>query len=259
MARKSYKKHVFILNNIDIEKLDQKYGLSSINIEVENIPVNTTKINDLEVATAKNLSSITFLDETKKPRKCYISLIDFQSQKNLSDFKGEIKYKCFWDKNFINKDIQPLGCPIKYVPNKAIKSYHSEISKEKYVISETISSERYNLITNENDHKIHLEKRDFYYTDGIFCSFNCCLAYINENKKDPFYKYSESLLLKIYNEVNNDCNEDILPAPHWRALIDFGGHLTINQFRESFNRIKYHNHGIYYVSIGNLFEDDIKF
>jgi len=51
----------------------------------------------------------------------------------------------------------------------------------------------------------------------------------------------------------------IIPAPDWKTLEEFGGHLTIQQFRESFNKVKYVNHGIICLSIGRLYEDQFKF
>lgn len=251
---KTAKKYVFILNGINIERVNQKYGIYSLPNQDDVIPTNTTKINDLELSKKENI--VSFLDESKKTRRCHVSMINFDNEKNLDEYHCEHKYKCFWDKNYIPKDIKPIGCPIKYIPNKAIKTYNSEISKEKYTINENVTKNKSLAIAE--DPKITVEKRDYYYTDGIFCSFNCCMAYIQDNKTNSFYKLSESLLLKIYNDINGD-DEEIIQAPHWRTLIEFGGHLTIEQFRESFNRVKYNDHGIYFISIGNLFEDEIKF
>ena len=67
----------------------------------------------------------------------------------------------------------------------------------------------------------------------------------------------------MYNEINpENQNIEIIPAPHWRMLSDFGGSLSIEEFRESFNKIRYVHHGtceIKNCSIGNLYEDQIKF
>jgi len=264
MASKN-KKYMFTLSNINIDNIEQKYGLgvNKLKIDLENntaivIPKNTTKIDDLD---KKKKEIISFLDESKRIHRCTISMIDFTTKENINNFK---KYKCFWDKNFFPSNIQPIGCPIKYISNKATKKYYSEISKETYSITEPISSDKTLFLEEKKDGRISIEYNDYYQTDGIFCSFNCCLAYIQsaENKKNPMYKFSESLLLKLFSEINEEKNEkedEIMPAPHWRTLNDFGGNLTIEQFRESFNKIKYSSHGIYFLSLGMLFEDEIKF
>lgn len=254
------KKYIFSLVGVNMEKVNQKYGI--IPTDEDIIPINTTKIDDLNI-TKTNPEIVSFLDESKRLRKCTISMIDFSSGTSISLSSGErLKhYKCFWDKNFIPVNCRPIGCPIKYVPSRAIKSYHSEISKERYVITEPITEKRAEEITDRNDKHVTAEKRNYYETDGIFCSFNCCIAYIDapENKLNPLYRYSESLLLKIYEDLTGEIASEIMPAPHWRTLTDFGGHLTVEQFRESFNKISYVDYGLIFVSVGKLFENRIKF
>jgi hypothetical protein len=190
-------------------------------------------------------------------------MIDFNNFNKIDEnYFAKKNYKCFWDRNVIPKNIQPIGCPIKFIPDKIVKTYHSEISKEKYSITEYITCEKIKNLKMDN---ITVENKNYYLTDGIFCSFNCCIAYIQsfENKKNPLYRFSENLLMKMYNEINpEDENMEIIPAPDWRMLTDFGGSLSIEEFRESFNKIRYVYHGIYEIknlSIGNLYEDQIKF
>jgi hypothetical protein len=258
----SKKRYIFSLVGVNIEKVDQKYGIAPMSslAEEDTIPENTTKIVDLEIIR-KTPDVVSFLDESKRLRKCSISMIDFKTNRSID---GKTVYKCFWDKNSIPGNLQPIGCPIKYVPSRVTKSYHSEISKETYTISEPITEKRRKDIEKRKDKRLNTESKGYYETDGVFCSFNCCMAFIDapENRTNPFYQHSESLLLKMYNDLNQDEGEikEIMIAPHWRTLIDFGGHLTIEKFRESFNKILYQDHGVIScMSMGRLFEDKIKF
>lgn len=260
MSKKQPKKYIISLFGVNINKVEQKYNIIPTSTEDEVIPVNTTKIDELDV-NKKNPQIVSFLDESKQLRKCTISMIDFQSKKKIDITEKHTKYKCFWDRNFIPDNIRPIGCPIKYIPNKAIKTYISEISKEKYTIRENITEKKAVELVEKNDDRITIEDQDYYQTDGIFCSFNCCIAYIqaSENKHNPLYRYSESLLLKMYNSINPENTSEISPAPHWKLLTEFGGHLSIEQFRQSFNKVTYIDHGIICVSIGRLFEDKLSF
>jgi hypothetical protein len=269
----------FSLVGINLEKIEKKYGIDSIisTADEENIPENTTKIDNLEISRKKP-DSICFFDESKKVRKCSISMIDFQSNKEIGE--NTIRYKCFWHRDFIPSNISPIGCPIKYIPHKGIKTYYSEISKETYSIAENITNKVGDRL--KNDKNITVDKRGYYLTDGVFCSFNCCLAYIEapENRTNPIYRHSLSLLYKLYYDINRKENStsevenkstlsfsessiesipDIIPAPHWRMLEEFGGNLTIEKFTECFNKIKYIDHGNYFVSLGRLYEDQLKF
>lgn len=254
--RKRTRRYVFSLVGVNIEKVDQKYGIGSSTFTDEDpVPENTTKIVDLDIAK-RTPEVVSFLDESKRLRDCTVSMIDFNFGKDVK----KCGYKCFWDRNVIPDSIQVIGCPIKYVASRAIKTYHSEISKDKYSISECITEKRYEEIKNRKDKRLTLETNSYYETDGVFCSFNCVMAFIEANKFNPLYKSSETLALKMYEDLHGERVDEILPAPHWRTLKEHGGHLTIEQYRETFNKVEYVNHGIItYASLGRLFEDKLKF
>ena len=72
--------------------------------------------------------------------------------------------------------------------------------------------------------------QDKFYCVGHFCSYNCALAY-NVDSNDNVWKKSSLLNLlyyKTYNEV-----KDITAAPDWRMLKEFGGDMTLSEFRKS--------------------------
>jgi hypothetical protein len=79
------------------------------------------------------------------------------------------------------------------------------------------------------------------------------------------YNLSEMLLLKIYSEINPSVKYPLIDeAPHWRQLKKFGGDMTIEEFRTSFNKIEYKQHGFItdfptFKSIGVMFEENLKF
>lgn len=258
VKRKQSNRYLFSLFGVNIDKVDQKYGIgcSNILIDEDTIPDNTTKIDDLDIAK-RSPEIVSFLDESKRIRKCTVSMIDFSSGKNI---RNQSCYKCYWDRNLIPEEVRPLGCPIKYVASKAIKSYHSEISKDKYVISEPITEKRKEELENRKDNRITIEPKGYYETDGVFCSFNCMFAFIEENKHNPLYRFSESLAFKMYKDLHNDEVDDIIPAPHWRELKEHGGVMSLEKFRSSFNKIEHIDHGpVTCVSLGRLYEERLKF
>lgn len=254
-TRKS-SKYVFTLKNVNTEKVYQKYGISLIsNISSGEIPEeNITKLSELNTDN-HTPETISFLDETKKAHHCTISMIDFSTSTETL----LLKYNCFWCRHPF--ETQPIGCPIKYISSTAVKSYYSEISKDMYTIKEDIPASRRQTI---NDPRININVREYYETDGIFCSFNCCKSYIENNKHNKMYNHSLNLLMKMYNEMLGTTNSVIDEAPHWRLLREYGGHMSITDFRASFNKTAYEEHGIIkntpcFRSIGHLFEEKIKF
>lgn len=71
-----------------------------------------------------------------------------------------------------------------------------------------------------------------FYCIGHFCSYNCAKAYNLELNDTNLWK-RESLLQFMYLLTYSN-NKTINPAPSWMTLIDYGGTLTIEQFRKSF-------------------------
>lgn len=87
-----------------------------------------------------------------------------------------------------------------------------------------------------------------YICDGIFCSFNCVLQFIEDNtiNKNTIYKDSKQLLYHLYyqiyptdNTTTTTTNEFIIPAGSFRLLKSYGGPFTIEEYRQNFNTIIY--------------------
>lgn len=66
---------------------------------------------------------------------------------------------------------------------------------------------------------------------GNFCSFNCAKRYNLDMNDNNVWKRN-SLLDFLYNLTYSE-DKEILPAPHWKVLKDFGGNLSIEQFRDN--------------------------
>lgn len=256
------RKYIFTLIGINTERIDQKYGItvpSNITEEEPN-PQVTTRIDDL-IDSKKTPEIVSFIDDSKHLRKCNISMIDYV--KLEQEINKRTMYNCFWDREPIPANVQPIGCPIRYVSDQAVKSYYSEISKDTYTIKENITPVKASKLEKQKDKRMSVIKRDYYLTDGAFCSFNCCMAFIQATP-EPLYRDSKTLLLKLYNSMYSEKVDEIEPAHHWRKLIPYGGDMTIAQFRESLNKISYTNHGMYVdfprvQSLGMLFEEKLRF
>lgn len=74
---------------------------------------------------------------------------------------------------------------------------------------------------------------NIFYCIGHFCSFNCAKSFNIYSNDSNMYK-RESLLNFMYY-VMYDQNIYIKQAPHWLTLKDYGGILSIDEFRENFN------------------------
>lgn len=272
MTKPIKSKYTFTLKNVDVSRVCTVYGLTLSHAQTIDTPItqqephadmdtNTTKLEDLE-HRQPCLESLSFLDEGKHSHMCHVSMIDF-STKNI--VPQEVDYHCFWCRHPF--DTMPIGCPVRYVPPQAVKKRDSYANRIAYTIKEPITLKRIERckekIASSTD--MSLQDTGYYETDGIFCSFNCCQTYINHHETDRLYDNSSMLLHRMRSAFfKHDTVEDdpIMPAPHWRLLKVYGGHLTIDKFRQSFNKIDYDYHGTVRCSmapIGVISEEKIKF
>jgi hypothetical protein len=237
MSKRNLKrKIVFSLKfSSPIKDIHSKYELACCE---QNITTITPELGE-------NIENLSFLDESRKIHKCMLSKIDLNN-KNMC---------CYWDRHTFKTE--PICCPIKYVPSVISRTYFSEITKEKFTVKESITETQ--EISKEIETSINTN--NYYETDGIFCSLNCCIAFIHENRHNPVYLDSESLLYKIQKDMLNVTSK-IVPAPHWRMLSEYGGCLDVDSFRNNFSRVEYDYKGSYkpfFKSVAHTFEEKIKF
>lgn len=314
----------FVLKNIDPVQLDKKYGfstdprhedrqslltLSSSEIDGKK---KTSKLLDLQPQNVREVSPIqySFIDESKVDHQCVVTMKPHLSKECLPQSTSIF---CFWCRHSF--PYRPIGCPIEYVPHRMIKTYNSEIVRDSYILRENITPAQLRCLASSSRESlpppttktssscdVQLQSRDYYMVDGIFCSFNCCLAFIRDHQNHPMYGQSESYLRQMYHDlfVGNNTNDrtqtqtrpppplkkkksvkfdravtetsmndkqlpiNLQPAPSWRLLKDYGGHLSIDEFRKNFYKIDYLdiNH---YVSpfpntkpIGFLYEKQVR-
>ena len=241
-TKKKNSKYNFRLKNIDLIKINARYGLSvSNNIPNDSHihPSNTTDLNQLEGVGSKNSPpTIKFMDETKRVLTCTLSSIDFD--------KGD--RFCGWCKHCF--DSTPLGCPIEILPDIEETTYLSTISKNTYTIRAK-----------------EIKSDIVYLTDGMFCSINCVHAWIDNNSMNEMYSDSMDLLVKMWNNLKPFSGKGhVIPcaAPDWRILTRFGGYISIRSFREDFEKIAYEHRGtnrqnVLFCPISRCFEEKLKF
>lgn len=262
------KKHYFVLRNIDPVEIDRKYSFyvpisfNPLDLPRSKAPQNEgqrTKITELTYKQ-KERNVFCFLDESKKEHACVLTMVSRDDFCELPDTTG---IHCFWCRHPF--ETRPLGCPIQYVPKRVVKNYYSEITKDNYTLRENISNRQ--LQENHDFYKqisMDLHDRDFYITDGVFCSFNCCAAFIHDNRSVPMYNYSDNLLRHLYVQIFGAQIQPIAPAASWRMLKAYGGELSIEEFRRNFYKVDYKDvdnpiiPSLKFKTIGFLFEKQVR-
>lgn len=233
------------IKNLDIQKIHTRYNLPIEKVQVKNMGHEDkhTKLNN-----KSNDNKFVFTDNQKNKHTCNVSMIDFKKYKN--NMIGD--YHCFWCRECFRTT--PIGCPIKFYPGNIYIKYKSISSDNFYEVIE----QRQRQSDEDSD-------KSYYQTDGIFCSFNCCKAFIDENNENPLYSESNTLLVKMYNDFTGKNAHFILPAPHWRTLKCYGGFIDINEFRKTFDKIEYKDYGTIRdffnntITLATMYEKKIKF
>ena len=87
---------------------------------------------------------------------------------------------------------------------------------------------------------------NIFYIYGYFCSLECASRYTFDNLNNHFEIYT--LINFYYNKINKTIGKKVNIAPKKTTLKIFGGNLSIEEYRNTFN-----NESIHYVNIPPIF------
>ena len=162
---------------------------------------------------------------------------------------------------FIKSEMDFTNIKIKEKPKEIILNKQEE-SEDKILekINQKMLETEKNFIFGKNVNKVNVHRIQFkqntkclwckhtfdtpsiempedYYNDtfhccGHFCSWNCVMAYNIDLNDTATWKRTSLINLMFYKTYN--IFKEITPAPSWLMLEDFGGILSIKDFRELF-------------------------
>ena len=234
----------FNIKNGDVTtSKDSKKNESIIQETSKIIDRNYTTINKLNFNSLSCEPTLTYIQKDKFKLYNYNIMIDTNTQ-NLVNCNCNIP--CFYcRRNFENI---PLGIPVKYYPSLYILNDNSlQTSKYSFNYKENTiklnKNERerlLNILTNnpdivyENKYETKEQKREhkiitknFFETDGIVCSFNCMVSFIEENSNNPLYQNSYNYSYLMYKHIFGDYpSQPFIRSPSWKLRKEYGGPLT---------------------------------
>lgn len=225
MSRKG--QYIFELTGIKFKELiDECYFFKKENVTTDYD--NSTNVTNL----LPNNNKFTFRDLNKSRVRHLTSMVDVLSQKYLPICTDK---PCWWCGYTF--DSCPIGLPIRYYPNT------------------TKPNEIHTFLKTRN---LPIYPNEYFETEGVFCSFPCCKAYILDKRFITKYKNSLTLLTLLYTKLYGK-TEVIPKAPSWQLLELWSGSLTIEQFRKSFEHTAYHEtpniKRPFMFTVGNVFEE----
>ncbi len=234
-----------IIINADMDNIKRVYNIDFTNsFPKKNTTVVIPSIKIKSEASIINLSNQTDL---------YVCLYDYVTKTSLP-LKTNIL--CYHDGHSF--DTPPIFCPIKPVPSYEIISYmvkneevisRREISFLEIVkLNNTIQSltgkekltvEEKNRLEKAINFKKTINEGKGFEGTKIFCSWNCLISFIKTKKMDKLYEKTEITLPYFYKYLTGKSKPYIEPAKDKEILKSFGGWLTIEEYRSTFETVRY--------------------
>ena len=208
--------------HIDPVKIDRDFKMleriQSATSTTQSFNPMVTKLEDLGIDEKQINIEPTLTLRTKANTFHYFShLHDYLAMKAMPN---STTIPCFYcTEPFSNA---PLGIPVGFVP-----SYYEQKGPDGECYPITLTSAKRKNEVKELGHRVI--ERDYYETDGNFCSFPCMIAYYGQHR-DMYTDTTMPLMKRMHMELMGHA----LPrdaAPSIRLLKKFGGHLSINEWR----------------------------
>jgi len=185
------------------------------------------------------IKSDNIIEEVDTEKECIIchipvSLEEINNTSCLSLFiKENIKEK---KEMKINKNLEiSNNIPSNETQSETIKNVCNTINKiSTHTIKFTKNTKCWWCKNKFSNPAIQLPENYYnetFYCIGNFCSFNCVKSY-NLDLNDTLKWNREGLIHLLYNLTYNEYKE-ISYAPHWLTLEEYGGNLTIDEFRKN--------------------------
>ena len=212
-ASKRKGQYIFLLKDIDYLRLiKETYYPQTKAVSPPLSRHGTTSLDQTTLPIDKPDSIYSFYDPDKNKINLLITMCDHIENKTLPLITDKPCHWCGY-----NFQTAPIGCPLRYLPDDINNQTFLRYLQERNMDSSTT---------------------DLFETEGLFCSFPCCKAYIMDNRFSNKYKRSISLLYLLYFKVYG-VRMNIPRAPHWKLLERWCGSMTIEEYRNSFCRLVY--------------------
>jgi hypothetical protein len=216
------------LKNINIDELNNQYNLKDITETIQKED-STPKFNIVDEQAVKKVSKFKERITTKKNTSDVNTLTSSLEKLGISN-KEIIPTETFFKDN-TDRDIKMISHGTNEYITKTCKAHcwwcrHS-VPDGWHALGMPIKLKD----------KIKME----FLCEGIFCSFNCMIAHCHTLTHDTRYRECGLLIMMLYREIFGKTlyMRQIIPAASWKHLREYGGKLTIDEFRNSFNKIQF--------------------
>lgn len=215
-GRKPKKQTILLSNNVIKKDSDEEPLIAHLDL----------KLDDIELSEIEDSSEITDDNLFLKNSDNITDII--ASELNLQKENKESKKISKSSKEETIEEIEDKIFELKFELHKLMKNSTINIEKSKF----SKNTKCWWCKNNFKTEPVSLPEcyfNDKFYCYGNFCSYNCAHSF-NLDTNDNVWKKNSLLHLMYFKTYKTNVN--ITQAPHWSLLKDFGGSLTIEQFRK---------------------------
>lgn len=201
----------------DFKTIEKSHGYHTFNpmvTSLEDLGISEEKISDTIFTTIGQAKFVTHYPEY---------MINKSYPKTTS-------IPCFYCTESFTT--HPIGIPLRYI--SSYSKYPFKDRDEMVTLNRTLRTTKDMEDAQKNREEIIY--RDYFQTEGNFCSFPCLQSYLRYHPEDAhneIYPLIKQYFTSLYGK---DVVYQREFAPDIRLLKKFGGHLTISEFRSSEGR-----------------------
>lgn len=260
----------FTLTDVNISALDKNYVLSEItkkhaphtnNLQSlqnsQNLKSNksddikyvTTSLEKLGISTVKKEATETIYWGDNYEINLFCNNENLASLKDVS-----INRKCSNCHQYPPTGSLMIIVPYKYVSSyiedyvyapeciNIVKGINVDVSKEdKTKKHDPKTAPKVNYFrrdipeSKKKQYKDRLIDQDYFEGSELVCSFPCCFARGRElSIIDAKYRYSDTLICRMYKKIFKKLPTNVKPAAHFTTLKEYGGPYTVEEYRKNF-------------------------
>lgn len=221
----------FVLNGFNIRKYwEEDFPgdirlLNDDDVDVDESYQSTEPVSELsyDVETLKHIESnkyIRYMGNCSDKHKLWVIDIDLLRHISMPVTTERRCNRCHH-----TFSTMPIGCPIHYI-NLGENTNRSRDILDKLQIR--------NLNLDDNS--------EIFITKKVFCTLNCLAAWIDKKSKtDSLYEKCHSMFTLLVKKLEYASSKklDVHPSPEIETLICYGGHLTIEEYRNLNGQLVY--------------------
>lgn len=194
--------------NLELGQFKLNKSKSGDDFNLKNV---VSKLENIGISEHKSFNYNTIIKNESINCNSYNCMYDTSNNSSVSLLNiNKENVNCWWCRHSIPENVHLIGCPIKY--QRAVSPSSSTLGGNEY-----------------------------FETEGFFCSFNCVLAYNNEvSQHNIRYRESGGLIYLLYKKLFGfyPYQMNIKPAPSWKILKSYGGDMTIQEYRNTFQKVE---------------------